>query len=94
MITESVPLINYPIRKPIPSYFSPKPEFLQLEPVISGFILITDPKNLANVRFAERHVFLCDDAPFQSADSKKFKQRDGSWQKLWELLESFMLLVR
>ena len=46
MITESVPLINYPIWKPIPSYFSPKPKFLQLEPVICGYLLINDPKNL------------------------------------------------
>ena len=32
---ESVPLINYPIWKLVPSYSSPKPKFFQLEPVIS-----------------------------------------------------------
>ena len=51
MITESVPLINYPTGELVPSYFSPKPKFLQFEPIISGSILVTDPKNLANVCF-------------------------------------------
>ena len=51
MIIESVPLINYHIWKPVPSYFSPKPNFLQLEPIISGYILIILPKNLAYVSF-------------------------------------------
>ena len=51
MITESVLFISYPFREPVPSYFSFKLEFLQLEPVISGSILIIDPKNLADVPF-------------------------------------------
>ena len=51
IITESFPLISYLIRDPLPSYFSPKPKFLPLEPVISGSILVIDPKNLTNVLF-------------------------------------------
>ena len=35
MITESFPLIHYPIWKPPSSYFSPQPEFLQFEPITS-----------------------------------------------------------
>ena len=50
-ITESMPLIIYPIRESVPSYFSLKSTFLQLELVISGCIFIIDPKNLANVPF-------------------------------------------
>ena len=49
MITESIPLINYPIREPVPSYFSPKPKFLQLEPIMSGSLLTIGPKSLATV---------------------------------------------
>ena len=49
MITESVPLINYLIGKPIISYFPSKPKFLQLEPIISGVILVSDSKNIGNV---------------------------------------------
>ena len=51
MITESAPLINYPILKPVPSYFSPKHKFLQFKPLISGYIMVIDSTNLANVPF-------------------------------------------
>ena len=51
MINESVPLINHPIKEPVPSYFFFKPKFLKFEPIISDSILAIDPKNLANVPF-------------------------------------------
>ena len=44
-----IPLINYPIRELIPFYFSPKPKFLQLEPIMSGLILVIDLTFFGNV---------------------------------------------
>ena len=51
MITESAPLIIYPIRKQVPSYLSSGPRLFQLVLVIFYSILIIHPKNLANVPF-------------------------------------------
>ena len=47
MITESVLLISYRIGEAVPSYFSPKLEFLLPEPVNLSSILIIDLVNLA-----------------------------------------------
>ena len=58
MITESVPFINYTIWKPVPSYLYPKPKFLQLQPIISSFTLIIDPKNVAKVLFVVTPISL------------------------------------
>ena len=44
MITESVPLIYYPIKEPVPSSFSPKSKCILLEPAVSGSILVIDPR--------------------------------------------------
>ena len=58
MIIESVPLINYSIWRPVPSCFSPKPKLLQLEPIVSGSILVIDPKKPLSPHSQTRNAVL------------------------------------
>ena len=50
-MTKSVLFVNHSIREPVSSQFFAKPKFLELEPIIYGCILATDPKNISHVPF-------------------------------------------